>query len=208
MVQQAGVAPMRVCIFSPEEELCESLAFDSRGAGYGVEQKFNQPQKLVEFISRSNSDHIVLIDARRQREEGLKLIKELCSDGPVAMVALANEADISLGSRAVEAGAQAVLVDPVKAKDICFAFTVAVHQQAKQARLQSEIHRLREKLAERKLIEKAKGILMDAAKVTEAEAFRLIQRESQDKRKSMAEIATSIISATQLVEEAARARLD
>jgi response regulator NasT len=199
---------MRVCIFSPEKELCESLAFDSQGAGYGVEQKFNQPQKLVEFISRSNSDHIVLIDARRQREDRLKLIKELCSDGPVAMVALANEADISLGSRAVEAGAQAVLVDPVKAKDIRFAFTIAVHQQAKQARLQSEIKRLQEKLVERKLIEKAKGILMDAAKVTEAEAFRLIQRESQDKRKSMAEIATSIISATQLVEEAARARLE
>lgn len=208
MVQQPGLAPMRVCIFSPEKELCESLAFDSQGAGYGVEQKFNQPQKLVEFISRSNSDHIVLIDARRQREDRLKLIKELCSDGPVAMVALANEADISLGSRAVEAGAQAVLVDPVKAKDIRFAFTIAVHQQAKQARLQSEIKRLQEKLVERKLIEKAKGILMDAAKVTEAEAFRLIQRESQDKRKSMAEIATSIISATQLVEEAARARLE
>ena len=206
MVQKAGLAPMRVCIFSAEEELCEGLALESQEAGYRVEQKFNEPQKLVEFISRSNIDQIVLIDVRRRREESLKLIRELVASRPLAMVALADSADAGLGSRALEAGAQALLVDPAKAKDISAAFAAAAYQHAKQSRLESEILRLREKLAQRKLIEKAKGILMDAAKVTEAEAFRLIQKQSQDKRKPMAEIASLIISATQLVQEAARAR--
>ena len=209
MVQQAGLAPMRVCIFSPEEELCEGLALDSQEAGFRVEQKFNEPQKLVEFISRSNIDQIVLIDVRKRREERLKLIKDLGASRPLAMVALADAGDVVLSSVALlQAGAQALLVDPARAKDICAAFAVAVYQQAKQSRLESEIHDIREKLAQRKLIEKAKGILMDAAKVTEAEAFRLIQKQSQDKRKPMAEIAASIISAVQLVKEAARARAE
>ena len=208
MVQQAGLAPMRVCIFSPEEELCESLALDTEEAGYRIEQKFTEPKKLTEFISRSNIDHIVLIDSRQRCEEVLRLIRELCASGPVAMVALAKAPDFGPGSPAMQAGAQALLVDPVKPKDIRAAFDVAVYQQAKQSRLESEIHQLGEKLAQRKLIERAKGILMEAARVTEGEAFRLLQKQSQDKRKSMAEIATLIISATQLVKEAAGARAE
>jgi len=208
MVQQAGLAPMRVCVFSTEEALCESLALDSAGAGYRVEQKFKEPQKLVEFISCSNIDHIVLVDVGRQFEERLKLIRELCARRPLAMVAVADQSDLSIGARVIQAGAQALLVNPVQAKDIYAAFTVAAHQQAKQAKLEGEILYLREKLAERKLIEKAKGILMDSAKVSEAEAFRLIQKQSQVKRKPMVEIAKLIISATELVREATQGRAD
>jgi len=205
MVQKAGFAPIRVCIFSPQETDCEALALGSERAGFQVEQKFNEPRKLLEFISDSNIDHIVFIDARRQREECLKLIGDLCSGSPRAAVALASEADTPLGARVMEAGAQAVIVDPVEAKDIVAAFTVAVHQCAKQTRLEKDLQELRDKLAERKLIEKAKGILMESAKVSESEAFRLIQKRSQDERKPMAQIATLIISATELV-KAARAR--
>jgi response regulator NasT len=196
---------MRVCAFSSENELCDILAVKSQGAGYDVEQKFNSPQKLLEFISRSNTDYIVLIDIRRPHEHFVELISALCADRPLAIVALVNPGG-SLGRRAMEAGAQVFLADPVSAKDICAGFSVAALQHAKQERLESEISQLKEKLAERKLIEKAKGILMDAASVTEDEAFRLIQRQSQHKRKPMAEIATSIISTTQLVQEASRVR--
>jgi len=205
MVQQPGLAPMRVCIFSSESELCDILAVESQGAGYTVEQKFNAPQKLLEFISRSSTDYFVLIDIRRPNEHFVELISGLCASRPLAVVALVNPGG-SLGRRAMEAGAQMFLADPVSAKDICAGFTVAALQYGKQARLESEIRQLQEKLAERKLIEKAKGILMDAASVTEDEAFRLIQRQSQHKRKPMAEIATSIISTTQLVQEASRVR--
>jgi response regulator NasT len=73
--------------------------------------------------------------------------------------------------------------------------------------LDDDIRLLRDKLADRKLIEKAKGILMESAKVSESEAFRLLQKQSQDQRKPMVEIATLIISATELV-KAARARAE
>jgi two-component system, response regulator PdtaR len=208
MENQAGLVPIKVCILSQEAELLESLALGSAAAGYQVEQKFSEDQQLVEFMTASNGDLIVLIDVQHQREERLRLMKQLSAKGPLAIVALAGEADATLGARAVQAGAQALLVSPVRTTDICAAFSVAAHQQAKHLWLESEITYLRDKLGERKLIEKAKGILMDSAKVSEAEAFRLIQKQSQDKRAPMVDIANLIISASELVKEASRSRAD
>ncbi len=206
MEHQAGLAPIKVCILSAEAELRQRLALDSAAAGYQVEQEFSEDQQLVEFITASAGDHIVLIDVQHQREERLQLMKELSSKRPLAIVALTGKADAALGARAVQAGAQVLLVSPASAEDICAAFSVAAHQQAKHLWLESEINYLRDKLAERKLIEKAKGILMDSARVSEAEAFRLIQKQSQDKRAPMVDIAKLIISASEMVKEASRSR--
>jgi len=208
MVRQAGLAPIRVCIFSPSAELCESLALETQEAGYAVEEKFDQPKKLVEYIGRSTIDHIALIDTRRRTEAVLTLIEELCDKRTVAVVALESSVDSLPNSSALAAGAQALIVDPLNSKDVSCAFAVALYQHAKQSRMENKLDELQERLEKRKTIEKAKGMLMKAAKVTEAEAFRLIQKQSQDKRKSMADIAASIIATNQLVEEASRGRGD
>jgi two-component system, response regulator PdtaR len=206
MEHQADLVPIKVCILSAETELRQRLALDSAAAGYQVDQEFSEDQQLVEFITASDDDHIVLIDVQHQREERLQLMTRLSAKRPLAIVALTAEVDASLGARAVQAGAQVLLVSPASADDICAAFSVAAHQQAKRLSLESEINYLRDKLAERKLIEKAKGILMDSARVSEAEAFRLIQKQSQDKRAPMADIAKLIISASEMVKEASRSR--
>jgi two-component system, response regulator PdtaR len=208
MIRQAGLAPIRVCIFRPRAELCESLALETEEAGYTVEEKFSQPQELVDFIGRSKIDHIALIDARQRGDEVFALIRELCVRRSVAVVALEKLIDCGPNSSALAAGAQTLIVEPVNPKDLSCAFAVALVQHAKQARLEDELDQLRERLANRKLIEKAKGMLMKASRVSESEAFRLIQKQSQDKRKSMVEIATSIISANQLLEEASRGRVE
>jgi two-component system, response regulator PdtaR len=208
MVEQAGLAPMRVCIFSPEPALRESLVVNSSASGYSVEASFSEPRKLVDFVTSSSVDHIVILDLREQLEKRLHLIKELSAKRPVPIVGVAGEENSASGECVIEAGAQALLSEPIRAQDVRAALTIAAHQQAKQAGFEREIALLRERLADRKLIEKAKGILMDSAKVSEAEAFRIIQKQSQDKRKPMAEIATLIISASELVSQAASARAD
>ena len=202
MVQKPGLAPMRVCVFSPEDKVCEQLIHNSELAGYKVEGKFSEPRQLLEFISCSNIDHVVLIDLGSQPEHHLQLISDLGTTRPLAIVALANKTDPVVCARAMEVGAQSLLIDPIEAKDIFAAVTTAVHQRSRQLRLEDESRELHAKLADRKLIEKAKGILMESANVTEGEAFRLIRKQSQDKRKPMAEIATLIISAAELVRSA------
>lgn len=203
MVGRAELAPVKVCILSSQKSLHGSLDLESIGSGYKIEQSFSDPQTFVDFFAASSSYHVVVVDLRDQCELRLSLIKELSASRPLAVVAVASDkAGSGLGERAIEAGAQALLVDPVSAPHVRAAFTTAIYQQARQERLENEICLLREKLAERKLIEKAKGILMDSAEVNEAEAFRLMQKESQDKRKPMIEIAELIISAADLVKAA------
>ena len=69
MERQAGLAPIKVCILSPEPESRERLAHESAAAGYRVEQKFSEDQQLVDYLSASSVDHIVLVDVQHQPEE-------------------------------------------------------------------------------------------------------------------------------------------
>ena len=202
MVEQAGMAPLRVCIFSPEEALRSKLGTYAEQSGYRVEQNFTDTSALAEFVCSASVDHIVLIDVREQVEHRLRTIREISDKRPLAIIGVGHENNQGLGQPLVEAGAVFLLSCPIRVHDVRGALGIAVHQHARQLRLENEIINLRGKLEERKLIERAKGILMDSAKVTESEAFRLIQRQSQDTRKRMSEIATQIISAAELVRQA------
>ena len=204
MRQQAQATPMRVCIFSNDKSSCENLVLQATRANYIIAGQFNELEGFKDFISSSLLDHIILIDVSDYSSKSLEIIKELCIKRPLPIIIVANRSDNNLIARAVEAGAQVVLVKPVSLEDVAVAFSVAVHQQAKQARLESELDRLRAKLEERKLIERAKGILMDSAGVGETEAFQLLQKESQNKRRSMVEIARGIISTTELMQHSVR----
>jgi len=195
---------MRVCVFSNDNNTCENLALDATQANYIIAGKFNQLEGLKDFISNSVLDHIILIDVSDHSSKPLEIIKELSSKRPLPIVVVTNSSDNNLAARAIEAGAQDVLIKPVNIEDISVAISVAVYQQAKQAKLESELERLHAKLEERKLIERAKGLLMDSAGVSETEAFQLIQKESQNKRRPMVEIARGIISATELMRHSAR----
>lgn len=204
MKQRAQATPMRVCIFSNDKSFCENLAFDVTNANYVIAGKFNALDELTDFMSSSVLDHIILIDVSNHSSKPLEIIKELCAKRPLPIVVVTDASDNNLAARAIEAGAQDVLVKPVSMEDIAVAFSVAVHQQAKQAKLESELERMHTKLEERKLIERAKGILMDSARMSEIEAFQLIQKESQNKRRPMVEIARGIISASELMMHPAR----
>jgi len=204
MGQQTQAPPTKVCIFSPEESVCEALAQQSTEAGYNVEGKFNKPQPLLDFLLNSDLQQIVVVDLDDNREARLQLIKELSAKRPLPIVAVSNEQDRRLTARAIESGAQTFILKPVQTKDIYAAFLVAAAQQTKQEKLEIEIQTLSTKLTDRKIIERAKGILIDSAKLSEAEAFRLMQKQSQSESRPMVEIARSIISTNQLVRQAAR----
>jgi len=77
-------------------------------------------------------------------------------------------------------------------------------QRARQSKLEAEIDGLKNKLAERKLIDRAKGILMSSMNISEVEAFRLMQRQSQEQSRPMVDIAKAIISTSELLERAGR----
>jgi len=103
--------------------------------------------------------------------------------------------DMDLINRAKEAGVFAYLVKPFRESDLRPAIEVAISRYKEFLALEEEVSELEDKLETRKLIERAKGILMDQYGLKEQEAFRRIQVQSMNTRKSMKEIAEAIIIA-------------
>jgi response regulator NasT len=103
-----------------------------------------------------------------------------------------------LVERAASAGIIGYLVKPWKETDLAPAIEVAIARFEEFRTLEAELRDLQLALETRKLVDRAKGILMDTQGLTEAEAFRRIQKKSMDSRKSMKEVAEAIILARQM----------
>jgi response regulator NasT len=100
--------------------------------------------------------------------------------------------------RAREAGVVAYLVKPYREEDLTPAIEVALARYREFQELQKQVTDLQQALETRKLVDRAKGILMDKQGLTEAEAFRKIQKMSMDNRKAMKDVAEAIILAYQV----------
>ena len=99
-----------------------------------------------------------------------------------------------LVERARDAGAMAYLIKPFEKRDLLPAIEMAISRFAEIKALEDEVSGLRERLETRKLIERAKGVLMTAHSMTEPEAFRWIQRAAMDNRTSMREVAELVLA--------------
>jgi AmiR/NasT family two-component response regulator len=100
----------------------------------------------------------------------------------------------------VEDGVISYLLKPATNPSLHAAIQVAVARARELKALQDDVDQLKATLRERKLIERAKGILMSRKQLSESEAFRLLQRQSQDRRIPMAKLAESIIQTEELYE--------
>jgi response regulator NasT len=98
-----------------------------------------------------------------------------------------------LVERAVDAGVMAYLVKPFTVNDLLPAIEIAITRHTQMLALKNEVTDLAERLETRKIIDRAKGILMQAMRISEPEAFKWIQRTAMDRRVSMKEVAEAVI---------------
>jgi two-component system, response regulator PdtaR len=128
-------------------------------------------------------------------QDGIDAAMEISNEGIAPAILLTAYSDAELVQRAKEAGVFAYLVKPFKPSDLPPAIEVARSRFEQNVALSAEVADLSDKLEARKLVDRAKGILMDQFGVTEAEAYRRIQQQSMNARKSMKEVAEAIILA-------------
>ena len=138
---------------------------------------------------------IVLMDVSIPGKDGIEAACEINECCPTPVVLVTGNDDDETIKRAVDAGVMAYLVKPVKGEELYAAIELASSKFKEFRKLIDENNHLQETLAARKIIEKAKGLLIEKEGVTEGEAFARIRKISMDKRKSMKEIAEVIISA-------------
>ncbi|MHB1007364.1 MAG: ANTAR domain-containing response regulator [Chloroflexota bacterium] len=150
-------------------------------------------------LARELKPDLVILDIKMPEMDGIEAAKAITAERPVPIVLLTAYSERELAQRAIEAGIFAYLIKPISEADLLPAIVLATSRFAEFQLLRREIDDLREALETRKLIEQAKGILMQRRRLNEADAFRLMQKQSQNENKRLVEIARAIITADKML---------
>lgn len=148
----------------------------------------------VELAAKLNPD-LIIMDIKMPNMDGLEAIRHINHNRRIPTIMLTAYSQPELVDQAVEQGVFAFLVKPIKEADIIPTLEVALARAEELKSLEAEVGDLKETLETRKLVEKAKGILMESYGLNEAAAFRKIQKLSMDRRKPIKEVADAIILA-------------
>lgn len=130
--------------------------------------------------------------------DGVQAAREVTASGRCPVVLLTSHSGPDVAARAADSGVLGFLVKPVRADELGPALDVALARFRELAALREEGERLRRQLEARKVIDRAKGILMLRLGLSEAEAFRRIQKTAMDTRRTMADVARTLLANTEL----------
>jgi response regulator NasT len=162
--------------------------------GYLVVGEAGDGQSTVNMARELGPD-VVVMDIKMPGMDGIEAARILTQEKISPVVLLTAYSQKDLIERAKEAGVVGYLVKPFRETDLAPAIELALARFAEFRALQEEVGNLQEALETRKKVEKAKGILMEKQGMSEAEAFRKIQKMSMNTRKPMKEVAEAIILA-------------
>jgi AmiR/NasT family two-component response regulator len=168
-------------------EMLENLGYSVVGeAGDGV---------AVVNLARALKPDLVLMDIKMPEQDGIMAAQTLSQERVVPVLLLTAYSDREFVDRAVDAGVMGYLVKPFAEQQLKPAIEIALERWREVRQIQHDLAQTQEILETRKLVERAKGVLMDSQNLKEAEAFRRIQRLSMNSRKSMREVAEAILLA-------------
>ncbi|KRQ86483.1 putative transcriptional regulatory protein pdtaR [Caloramator mitchellensis] len=162
-------------------------------SGFNVIGEASDGLDAVELCRRLKPD-LVLMDVKMPLLDGIKASKLIMTEELTkAVVLLTAYSSSEFVERAKESGVMAYLVKPVEEKTLINTIEIALHKGYEIQNMKNEIKIARENLEARKIIEKAKGILMTKENISEKEAYNLMRKVSMDKRCSMRKIAETIL---------------
>ena len=160
-------------------------------AGYEVVGEATNGEEAVRLVESQNPD-LAILDVKMPVLDGISAAEKIISRAPVLMLTAFSQKD--LVERARDAGAMAYVVKPFAIGDLVPAIEIAVSRHRQLKALEAEVANLHERLETRKIIDRAKGMLMQALKLSEPEAFSWIQRTAMDRRMSMKDVASAVIN--------------
>lgn len=185
---------MRVLIADDDPIIRLDLKQMLENLGYEVVAEADNGQEAVDQARLTTPD-ICILDVKMPVMDGIEAVAIITEENIAPTILLTAYSDKELVDRAKGAGVFAYLVKPFKPSDLPPSIEVARSRFEQNLLLSKEVGSLQEKLEARKLIDRAKGILMDEQKIGEAEAYRRIQIQSMNLRKTMKEVAEAIILA-------------
>jgi len=160
-------------------------------AGYEVIAQAENGAIAVELAKQHKPD-LAILDVKMPEMDGITAAEQIILLAPVLMLTAFSQRE--LVERARDAGVMAYVVKPFSINDLVPAIEIAISRHRQMKTLESEVADIHERLETRKIIDRAKGILMKAMNLSEQESFSWIQKTAMDRRISMKEVANAIIS--------------
>ncbi|HLQ33672.1 MAG TPA: response regulator [Chloroflexota bacterium] len=190
-------AQTRVVVADDESVIRMDLKEMLAGLGYLVVGEAGDGESAVN-LARELKPDLVIMDIKMPGTDGIQAAQILTEEriAPVLLLTAFSQTELIDGAK--QAGVVGYIVKPFREGELVPAIEVAMARFREFRELETEIGDLRETLETRKLIERAKGILMDSQGLKEADAFRKIQKLSMNSRKSMKEVAEAIVLAEQI----------
>jgi len=168
-----------------------------REAGFMQVERIAETRNLLARIYVMDPD-VILIDLENPSRDVLEQMFQMSRavKRPVAM--FVDQSDSASIQASVDAGVSAYIVDGLKKERITSILDLCISRFNAFSRLQGELDRAKDALEERKVIDRAKGVLMKAKKFTEEEAYALLRKTAMNENKKIAEIAQSVLTAAEL----------
>ncbi|WP_433604452.1 ANTAR domain-containing response regulator [Prescottella agglutinans] len=182
----------RVVVAEDEALIRLDLVEMLREEGYDVVGEAGDGQRAVELAEELRPD-LVIMDVKMPRRDGIDAASEIAAKRIAPVVILTAFSQRELVERARDAGAMAYLVKPFSKADLVPAVELAASRFTEIALLEREVSTLSDRLETRKVIERAKGMLMQSQGLSEPEAFKWIQRAAMDRRTTMKTVAEVVL---------------
>jgi response regulator NasT len=189
---EARTEPLRVVVAEDEALIRLDLVEMLREEGYDVVGEAGDGEAAVRLAEELRPD-LVMLDVKMPVLDGISAAQRIASERIAPVVMLTAFAQRELVERARDAGAMAYLVKPFTKGDLVPAIELAVSRYAEITTLEAEVADLEERFETRKRVERAKSLLQQAYKLSEADAFRWLQKSAMDRRLTMREVADVVI---------------
>ena len=189
---EQSAQPRRVLVAEDEALIRLDLVELLTAEGYEVVGEAGDGEEALR-LARELEPDLVVMDVKMPKRDGISAASVIAEERIAPVVILTAFSQRDLIDRARQAGAMAYVVKPFDASDVVPAIELAMARYAEIRQLDDEIVDLEERLAARKAVDQAKGLLQEGLGLTEPEAFRWIQKTAMDLRKSMREVAEGVI---------------
>ena len=182
---------VRILVAEDEALIRMDLVEMLQGAGYEVVAQATNGQEAIDLALLHKPD-LAILDVKLPVLDGISAAEKIIDVAPVLMLTAFSQKELI--DRARDAGVMAYVVKPFTIGDLIPAIEIAISRHLQMSVLAAEVADLHDRLETRKLIDRAKGILMTALNLPEPEAFSWIQRAAMDRRMSMKAVAEAVIN--------------
>ncbi len=184
------VSSCRIALVGDNVSMLDAISASITRCGYDVAVAVSSSEELMNQCRLSPPD-LLIAEIDLELEPFIQLYD-------VPMIALCDRMDSSVTDRAKEFGAMACLLKPIRIEEILIAIPIALQCHQKMTMLSAKAAEYQKALEDRKVVEKAKGLVMEKLNMSEANAHRHLQTQAREQRKTLIDVASSIVSAAHM----------